>query len=196
MTSTVELIKQLRQESGAGVLDCRLALEQASNDYTQALSILREQAAAEAARRAERPAAQGLLEVYSHGAGRIAVIVEVCTETDFAARAPAVRAFAHEVALHIAAAAPAYVRDEEIPAEVLAEQADKAAALARSAGKPEAIIPRIVEGTLAKFKERSVLLRQTSIRDESVTIATLLNQAIAAAGENIIINRFVRWERA
>ena len=164
MTTTIELIKQLRQESGAGVLDCRLA-------------------------------AQGLLEVYSHGAGRIAVMVEVCTETDFAARSPALRAFAHEVALQIAAAAPLYVRDEEIPPEVLAEQAEKAAALARSAGKPEKIIPRIIEGTLAKFKERQVLLRQPSIRDETLSMAALLNQTSATVGENIVINRFVRWER-
>ena len=195
MTTMIALIKQLREETRAGVLDCRLALEQADGDYAQALAVLREQAQAEAARRAERPAGQGRLEVYSHGAGRIAVVVDVSTETDFAARSPAFQAFAHEVALQIAAAAPAYVREEEIPHEVLAEQAGQVADQARSAGKPEAIIPRIVEGSLNKFKDRQVLLRQASVRDDSLTVAAMLHQASAAIGENIVINRFVRWER-
>lgn len=196
MTSTIELIKQLREQTGAGVLDCRLALEQANADYQQALSALREKAQAAAARHADRPAEQGTVEIYSHGAGRIGVMVEVNTETDFAARSPVFRAFVHELALHIAAAAPRYLRDEDIPAELLAQEAEKAAAQARAAGQPEAIVTRIVDGYLTKFKNEQVLLHQLSVRDDKVTIGALLSHAIAAVGENIIIRRFVRWERA
>ena len=192
--TTIELIKQLREETGLGVMDCRMALEQAGASYAEALVILREKAAADAAKRAERPVSQGRVELYSHGGGRIGVMLEVNCETDFAARSAALRAFAHELALQIAAAAPRYVRDEEIPAEDLAQQAEKAAARARAEGKPEAIIPRIVEGYLKKFKDQTVLLRQVSIRDDQVTIAQMLNQAIAAVGENILIRRFIRWE--
>ncbi len=192
--TTIELIKQLREETGLGVMDCRMALEQAGASYAEALVILREKAAADAAKRAERPVSQGRVELYSHGEGRIGVMLEVNCETDFAARSAALRAFAHELALQIAAAAPRYVRDEEIPAEDLNQQAEKAAARARAEGKPEAIVPRIVEGYLKKFKDQTVLLRQVSIRDDQVTIAQMLNQAIAAVGENIIIRRFIRWE--
>lgn len=196
MTTTIALIKQLREITGAGVLDCRRALEEANANYEQALAILRELVASEAARRANREASQGRVELYSHGNGRIGVMVEVNCETDFAARSEFFCGFAHELALHIAAAAPRYVCDEEIPADVLAEEAEKVTAQARSAGKPDALIPRIVEGYLTKFKNVHVLLRQVSIRDEGVTVAELLNQAAASVGENIVIRRFVHWELA
>src|SRR5512133_2940833 len=150
--TTIELIKQLRVETGLGVMDCRIALEEAGANYAEALASLREKAAAEAAKRADRPVSQGLIELYSHGNGRIGVMVEVNCETDFAARSAALRAFAHELALQIAAAMPRYVRDEAIPAEDLNQQAEKAAARARAEGKPETIVPRIVEGYLKKFK--------------------------------------------
>jgi elongation factor Ts len=194
MTALIELIKQLRQESGAGVMECRAALEQSNHSYVQALDILREKAAAAAAKRAGREARQGTVEVYSHGQGRISVMVEVNTETDFAGKAQVFRDFAHEVALQIAAAAPLYVSEDEIPAEVLEQETQKAAAWARAEGKPEAVAARIVEGQLRKFKDETVLLRQVSIRDEKTTIAQRLSQVSASVGEHVLIRRFARWE--
>jgi elongation factor Ts len=194
MPTIVETIKQLRQETGAGVLDCRKALEAAGGDYNLALVELREQAAAEAARRAERPATQGRVELYAHGGGRIGVMVEVNAETDFTARSQAFCAFTHELALQIAAAAPLYIRDEDIPAEVLREETLKAQERARAEGKPEHLLARIVEGMLDKYKDHTVLLRQLSIRDEKTRIEHMLSQLCAAVGENIRIRRFARWE--
>jgi elongation factor Ts len=196
MTTTIEWIKQLREETHAGVLDCRRAFEEAKGDYAEALAALREQAEAEAAKRANRQASQGRIEMYSHGDGRIGVMVEINTETDFAGRSEILRGFAHEVALHIAAAAPHYLRDEEIPAEVLEEETQKVVNRARSEGKAESLIPRIVEGYLKKWMTQQVLLRQAYIRDDQITIAQLLSQAAAGVGENIVIRRFVRWELA
>jgi len=194
MTALIELIKQLRQESGAGVMECRAALEQSNNSYASALTILREKAAAEAAKRADREARQGMVEVYTHAQGRSGVMVEVNAETDFTGRSPLFRHFAHEVALQIAASAPLYVSEEDIPAEVLEQETQKASARAQAEGKPAAIAALIIEGQLRKFKDQSVLLRQVSIRDENTTVAQMLNQVSASVGEHILIRRFARWE--
>jgi elongation factor Ts len=194
MNISIELLKQLRQETGAGIQDCRKALDAAEQDYGKALGVLRRQSLEEAARRADRPAYQGFIEMYSHGDGRIGVMVEVNSETDFAARSAAFRSFAREIALQVAASSPLYVRDEDIPTEVIAVESQKAAARAREEGKPEAIIPRIVEGFIRKYKDRNVLLRQPYIRDETISVDQLLSQAIASVGENIVIRRFARWE--
>ena len=194
MSTLIELIKNLRQESGAGVMECRAALEEANNNYAQAQEILREKAAAAAAKRCDHAARQGTVEVYSHDKGRISVMVEVNTETDFAGKAPVFRSFAHEVALQIAASAPRYVSEEDIPGEVLEQETQKAAAWARDEGKPETIAARIIEGQLRKFKDQIVLLRQVSIHDENMTIGQRLSQVSAAVGEHILIRRFARWE--
>jgi elongation factor Ts len=194
MVLTIEAIKQLRQESSAGVMDCRRALEQANGDVERALNLLREKGLEKAAKRADQPATQGVIETYAHAGGRIGVMVEINCETDFAARSAALRVFAHEVALQIAAAAPRFVRDEDIPAEISEKEAQEAAERARQAGKPEAILARMVEGQLKKFRDENVLLRQVYIRDESITITQLLSQVVARVGENIVIRRFVRWE--
>jgi elongation factor Ts len=194
MTIAIELIKQLREETGAGVLDCRRALEQTNEQYEKAVGYLRETGLAAAAKRADRQASQGVVELYSHGGGRVGVMVEINTETDFAGRSAPFRAFAHEIALHIAALSPRYLREEDIPAEVIEEEARKAATKAREEGKPEAVILRIVEGTLKKFKDENVLLRQAYVRDEKITIQQLLGQVAGSVGENIVIRRFVRWE--
>jgi elongation factor Ts len=194
MTTTIELIKQLREETGAGILECRQALEENNINYTAALNDLKEKAAAQASQRADREALQGVIEMYSHNGGRIGVMVEVNCETDFAARSPAFRAFAHEIALHIAASAPQWVRDEDIPEDVLKQEADKAATMARAEGKPEALISRITEGYINKFKDKRVLLRQFSIRDEALPVAQMIAQAAASVGENIVVRRFTRWE--
>ena len=194
MAITIEQIKQLREETGAGVLDCRKVLEQANGDFARAVEILREKGLAKAAKRADRETFEGVLDLYTHGNGRVGVMVEINSETDFVARSQAFRTFAHEVALQIAAAAPRYIRPEDIPAEVLENEKQKARARALEEGKAENVIDRIMEGRLAKFLDEACLLRQIYIRDENLTIEKLLHQNIAAIGENIVIRRFVRWE--
>ena len=194
MTISIDQIKQLREETGAGILDCRKALEQANGDFQAALEFLREKGLATAAKRADREATEGRIELYSHGDGRVGVMVEVNCETDFVARSEAFRHFAHEVALQIAAASPRYIRDEDIPAEILEKEVEAARALAREEGKPEAVVERIIAGRLAKFKDENTLLRQAYIRDDGITVEKLLLQNIASIGENIVIRRFQRWE--
>lgn len=194
MAITTEQIKQLREATGAGVLDCRKALEQANGDFDKAVEYLREKGLAKAAKREGREASEGVLELYSHGNGRVGVVVEVNCETDFVGRSESFRHFAHEVALQIAAASPRYIRVEDIPAEVLEKESQSARARAQEEGKPEAVVERIIAGKLDKFKDEFCLLRQPYIRDENITIENLLHQHIASIGENIIIRRFVRWE--
>lgn len=194
MAISTEQIKQLREATGAGILDCRKALEQADGNYDKAVSFLREKGLAMAAKRSGRSAAEGVVELYSHGNGRVGVMVEVNCETDFVARSENFRKFAHEVALQIAASAPTYIREEEIPAEILESERQIATARAREEGKPEAIIPKIVEGYVNKFKDESVLMRQTYIRDESKKIQDLFNETLVVLGENLIIRRFQRWQ--
>ena len=194
MAITTAQIKELREATGAGILDCRKALEAANGDFDKAVDYLREKGLATAAKRADRDASEGMVELYSHGGGRVGVMVEVNCETDFVARAQAFRTFAHEVALQIAASAPRYLRAEDIPAEVLEHEREIAMARAREEGKPEAILSKIADGRVEKFKDEACLLRQVYIRDESITIEKLLLQNIAAIGENIIIRRFTRWE--
>jgi len=193
MAITTEDIKKLREATGAGILDCRNALEQTGNDFDKAVDILREKGLAAAGKRAGREASEGIVELYSHGNGRVGVMVEVNCETDFVGRSEKFRKFAHEVALQIAATSPLYIKEEDIPASVLEHEEAIARARAKEEGKPDAIIPKIVEGTLTKFKDEVVLMRQPYIRDESVTIEGMLTQNIAAVGENIVIRRFARF---
>lgn len=193
MVITTEMIKQLREATGAGVLDCKSALTQADGDYKKAVDFLREKGLAMAAKRADRKASDGVVELYSHGGGRVGVMVEVNSETDFVGRSEQFRNFAHEIALQIAASSPLYITEADIPAEVLEHESQIASAKAREDGKPEAVLPKIVEGYLKKFKDEAVLLRQPYIRDESITIQQLLDQTVVALHENIVIRRFVRW---
>lgn len=193
ITITTEMIKTLREATGAGILDCRKALEQANGDMKAALDYLREKGLATAAKRATRNASEGVIELYNHGNGRVGVMVEVNCETDFVGRSEAFRTLAHEIALQIAAASPIYIAEADIPAEVIEHEGKIAAAKAMEEGKKEAIIPRIVEGAIKKFKDEVVLLNQVYIRDESVTIQALINEKVAALGENIIVRRFERW---
>ncbi len=194
MAVTTAQIKELREATGAGVLDCRKALEQANGDFDKAVDFLREKGLATAAKRADREASEGVVELYSHGNGRVGVMVEVNCETDFVARSEAFRTFAHEVALQIAAAAPRYVHMEQIPEDVFTHEREIARNRAREEGKPEAILEKIVDGRVEKFKDEVCLLRQPYIRDESITIEQLLLQNVAAIGENMVIRRFARWE--
>lgn len=190
---TTDMIKKLRETTGTGILDCRKALEQADGDFNGALDYLREKGLAMAVKRSGRIAAEGVVEMYSHGGGRVGVMVEVNCETDFVARSDAFRQFAHEVALQIAASSPLYITESDIPAAELERETRIATAKAKEEGKPENILPRIIEGSLNKYKDEVVLLRQPYIRDDSITIQQLLNQTIASIGENLIIRRFTRW---
>jgi elongation factor Ts len=149
---------------------------------------------ATAAKRADREALNGMVELYSHGNGRVGVMVEVNCETDFVARSEAFRKFTHEIALQVAAAAPKYLKEEDIPADVLEHENEIAKARAREEGKPEAMLEKISQGRMEKFKDEVTLVRQAYIRDDKLTVGKLLLEQIAATGENIIIRRFVRWE--
>lgn len=193
MAISTEQIKELRETTGAGILDCRKALEQSNGDMKAAVDFLREKGLAMAAKRSDRKASEGVVELYSHGNGRVGVMVELNSETDFVGRSEAFRHLAHELALQIAASSPLYIREEDIPASEIEHETKIAEAKAREEGKPEAILPRIVEGSLNKFKDETVLLRQVYIRDESITVQQLVNQTVVALGENIVIRRFVRW---
>lgn len=194
MEITTEMIKELREATGAGILDCRKALTDANGDFDKAVDFLREKGVATAAKRADRTASQGVVDLYSHGEGRVGVIVEVNCETDFVARSEDFRKLAHEIALQIAASAPHYVKEDEIPAKVLDHEADIARARAKEEGKPEAVMEKIVAGRLEKFKDEVVLMRQAYIRDEDLTIEKLVLETIGKTGENIVVRRFQRWE--
>lgn len=194
MAITTEQIKELREATGAGILDCRKALEAANGDYNKAVDFLREKGLATAAKRASREASEGIIEMYTHGEGRMGVMLEVNCETDFVARSDDFRNFAHEIALQIAAMAPRYISESEIPADELEHERQIAVKRAQEEGKPEKIWDRIAEGRVEKFKDEVVLLRQSYIRDESLNIQTLLNQTIGKIGENIVLRRFQRWQ--
>jgi len=194
MAVTTEDIKKLREATGAGILNCRSALEETGNNFEKAVDYLREKGLAAAKKRANREASEGFVELYSHGDGRVGVMVEVNCETDFVGRSEAFRKFTHEVALQIAATSPQYIRKDDIPAEALEREEKIATARAKKENKPENIIPKIVEGYLKKFKDEVVLLRQAYIRDESLTIQDLINENVVSMGENIIIRRFARYE--
>ncbi|GAB4400802.1 MAG: translation elongation factor Ts [Anaerolineales bacterium] len=194
MEITTEMIKQLRGATNAPMLDCRKALQEANGDFDKAVDWLREKGMATAAKRADRDASNGTVELYSHGGGRVGVMVEINCETDFVARNEQFRNLAHEIALQIAASAPKYITAEEIPASEIEHEAEIARVRAKEEGKPENILPKIVEGRIEKFKDEVCLLRQAYIRDESITIEKLILQNVAAIGENIIVRRFQRWE--
>jgi elongation factor Ts len=194
MTISVDQIKALREQTGVGILDCRTALEDANGDFDKALEALREKGLATVAKRSERETSEGVLDLYSHGDGRVGVIVEVNSETDFVARSEKFRGFAHEIALQIAASAPSYVSVEDIPEEVLEQKRQTEREEALAEGKPEEIVERIVEGRIKKFVDEACLLNQEYIRNDELTIEQLLHQSVAAMGENIVIRRFVRWE--
>lgn len=193
-TITTDMVKKLREATGAGILDCRKALEQNEGDFEKAFDFLREKGLAAAAKRSGRQAAEGVVELYSHGNGRVGVMVELNCETDFVGRSEEFRKLAHELALQIAAGNPTYIKEEDIPADVLERESAVAAGRAREEGKPDAVIPRIVEGYLVKFKDETVLLRQTYIRDDSKKVQDLISEAVVAMRENIVVRRFVRWQ--
>lgn len=194
MEITTQMIKELREATGVGILDCREALTNAGGDFDKAVDILREKGLARAAKRAGREASDGIVELYSHGGGRVGVMVEVNCETDFVARSEGFRNLAHEIALQIAAGSPEYVTEEDVPEAALERERQVARNRAKEEGKPEDILDKIVDGRIEKYYDEVCLLRQAYIRDESKTIKDLIAEQVGALGENILVRRFVRWE--
>jgi elongation factor Ts len=192
---TAEMVKQLRERTGAGMMDCKKALVETEGNTEKAIEYLREKGLAAAAKKAGRIAAEGLVEAYIHGDGRIGVLVEVNIETDFAAKNEDFKQFVKDVALQIVASRPEYVRKEDVPAEAVEKEKEILKAQARNEGKPEKIIEKMVEGRIEKFYKEICLLEQPWIKDPDKTIGQLLTERIAAIGENINIRRFVRFER-
>jgi len=191
---TASMVKELREKTGAGMMDCKKALAECDGDMDKALSFLREKGLAQAEKRAGRQTAEGIIDAYIHMGGRIGVLVEVNCETDFVARNDEFKEFAHDVALHVAASSPEYVHPEDVPEDVLAEERRVLEAQAKEEGKPEHIIPKIVEGRMGKFYERVCLLEQPFVKDPDRKVAEVLKEKIALIGENIRISRFVRFE--
>jgi elongation factor Ts len=194
MAITTKQIKELRDATGAGMLDCKEALTNADGDFDKAVDFLREKGLAKAAKRAGREAADGTVELYSHGGGRIGVMVEVNCETDFVASSESFKELAHELALQIAATSPLCVSEDQLPEEAIERERNVARNRALEEGKPENILDKIVDGRIEKFKDEVVLLRQEYIRDSSKTVQDLLNEAVASIGENLVVRRFTRYE--
>lgn len=192
---TAEMVKQLRERTGAGMMDCKKALIETEGNTEKAIEYLREKGLAAAAKKAGRIAAEGLVEAYIHGDGRIGVLVEVNIETDFAAKNDDFKQFVKDVALQIVASRPEYVRKEEVPASAVEKEKEILKAQALNEGKPEKIIDKMVEGRIEKFYKEICLLEQPWIKDPDKTIGQLLTEKIATIGENINIRRFVRFER-
>jgi elongation factor Ts len=187
-----QLVKELRERTGAGFSDCRNALAEAAGDLERAIDILRRKGQAAAQKKAQREATEGLIGHYIHAGGKIGVVVEVNCESDFVARTEDFQRLCHDLAMHIAALDPRYVRREEVTPEILEHERGIYRDQARSTGKPESVIEKIVNGKMEKFYEETCLYEQHFIKDESVTVAELINQMIAKLGENISVRRFVR----
>ena len=190
-----ELIKQLRERTGAGILDCKKALEANGGDVEKAIEELRKKGLATAAKKAGRIAAEGVVDSYIHGNGRIGVLVEVNIETDFAAKNEEFRSFVKDIAMQIAASKPEYIDREDVPASVLEKEKEIIRAQSQKEGKPDNVIEKMLAGRLEKFYKEACLLEQPWIRDPALTIRQLLTDRIAKIGENINIRRFVRFER-
>jgi elongation factor Ts len=194
MQIPAQLVKELRERTGAGFSDCRAALVEAGGDIEKAISVLRKKGQAAAAKKAQREASEGLVGSYIHAGGKIGVLVEMNCESDFVARTDAFQQLSHDIAMHIAALDPRYVRREEVTPEMLEKERDIYKAQALATGKPEAVVDKIVNGKMEKFYEENCLYEQHYIKDESVTIGEMITQAIAKLGENISIRRFARFK--
>ena len=192
---SAEQVKELRELTGAGMMECKKVLEEVDGNKEKAIELLRERGVVKAAKKAGRIAAEGLVESYIHGDGRIGVLVEVNIETDFAAKNPEFREFVKDVAMQIAATKPEYVRREDVPAEVIEKEKEVMKAQAMSEGKPEAVAEKIVAGKIDKFFADVCLLEQDFIKDPEKTVQQVLTEKISNIGENITIRRFVRFER-
>jgi len=186
------LVKELRERTGAGFSDCRAALVEAAGDIDKAIDVLRRKGQAAAQKKAQREATEGLIGHYIHAGGKIGVVVEINCESDFVARTEDFQRLCHDVAMHVAALDPRYVRREQVTQEILDHEREIYREQARATGKPEPVIEKIVNGKMEKFYEENCLYEQHFIKDESVTVGELVSQMIAKLGENISIRRFVR----
>ena len=194
MEVPAKLVKELRDRTNAGFNDCRAALAEAGLDIEKAIAILRKKGQAAAAKKATREASEGLVDCYIHAGGKIGVLVEINCESDFVARTEAFQQLTHDIAMHIAALDPRYVRREDVTPEMLEKEREIYKAQALATGKPENVVERIVNGKMEKFYEENCLYEQHFIKDESVTIGEMVNVAIAKLGENITIRRFSRFK--
>jgi elongation factor Ts len=194
MEISIELLKDLRQRTGAGVIDCKAALQEAHGNMEAAIDYLRRKGLATAAKKAGRIATDGLVSSYIHAGGKMGVLVEINCETDFVAKTEDFQTFVKNIAMHIAAANPQYIRREEIPEEVLERERAIYRTQAQDSGKPQKVIDKIIEGKMERFYSEVCLLEQTYVRDSDLTIKELLDAMIAKVGENITIRRFARFQ--
>jgi elongation factor Ts len=191
---TAALVKQLRERTGAGMLECKAALVEAKADLVEAEVVLRKRGIAAAGKKSSRTTKQGLIGSYIHHGGQLGVLVELNCESDFVARTDDFQQLVHDIAMHIAAADPRFVRKEDVPAELLDKERDIARGRALGEGKPEKILDKIVEGRLSKFYEEVCLLEQPFVKEATLTIGHLVKTKIAKLGENISVARFVRFK--
>lgn len=194
MAGSSQLVKELREKTGAGILDCQKALNENANDVGKAIDYLRQKGLAAAAKKAGRETNQGLIHSYIHMGGKIGVLIEVNCETDFVARNEEFKAFVNDLALQVAAAKPSFVKREDVPADVAEKEKTIYEGQAKEMGKPPVAWPKIVEGKLEKFYQENCLLEQSFIKDPAVTIKDLLAQKIAKIGENMNVRRFTRYQ--
>lgn len=191
---TAQLVKQLRERTGAGMMDCKKALIEANGDIGAAEVILRKKGIAAAGKKASRATKQGLIGSYIHSGGQLGVLVEVNCESDFVARTADFQELVHDIAMHIAAADPRYVRQEDVPPEVLEKETEIQRGRALFEGKPEKMVDRVVEGRMTKFYEEVCLLEQPFVKEASLTVGQLIKTKIAKLGENITVSRFIRYK--
>ena len=191
---TANMVKELREKTGAGMLDCKKALEKSEGHMEKAIEFLREQGLSSAAKKAGRTAAEGIVESYIHAGGRIGVLLEVNCETDFVAKTDDFKVFVRDIAMHIAATRPEYLRREDIPQDVVEHETEIFRQQTLNEGKPEHIVDKIVGGKVDKYLRELCLVDQAFVKDPSITISELVNQMIAKIGENISVRRFVRYE--
>jgi elongation factor Ts len=191
---SAEMVKQLRDKTGAGIMDCKAALSECQGDISKAIDFLRKKGLATAAKRAGRAMSEGTVQSYIHTGGKIGVLVEVNCETDFVAKTDDFKAFTKNIAMHIAATNPLGVKPEDIPEETVNKEKEIYRAQALEAGKPEKILDKIAEGKLDKFFKDNCLLNQPYVRDPNITVADAINDVIAKIGENITVRRFVRFQ--
>jgi len=193
MQITAQLVKELRDKTGAGMMDCKKALGESEGDIDKALVYLREKGISKAAAKADRATSEGLITSYIHPGSKLGALVEINCETDFVARTDQFQTLVHDVAMHVAAAAPLYVRREDADSELIKKEADIYRQQAINDGKPEKIIDRIVEGKIEKYYSEIVLMEQPFVKDNDKSIGDLIKGTVGALGENIRINRFVRF---
>ena len=191
---SAQMVKELRETTGAGMMDCKKALVETNGDMEKAVDYLREKGLAAAAKKSGRVAAEGVVESYIHGAGKIGVMIEVNCETDFVAKTPEFHSFVRDLAMQVAAANPQYLSRTEVPAAIIEHEREILRAQALNEGKPEKIVDRMVDGRVEKFYKDNCLLEQTFIKDPDKSVTDVVNAQISKIGENIVVRRFVRYQ--